>query len=75
MTKELNYFQNQPFDCKVLDISYLAIPKNGSSYVKSIFYRLNNFNHRLNLELPNLKWHEVYKIKKDIRFFQIEINR
>jgi len=69
MTKELNYFQNQPFDCKVLDISYLAIPKNGSSYVKSLFYRLDNFNHRLNIEVPNRKWHEAYRNKKGHKVF------
>lgn len=63
------YFQNQPFDCKALDISYLAIPKNGSSYVKSIFYQLDNFDHQLKAVPPNPEWRNIYKNNKGLEVF------
>lgn len=69
MTKDLKYFQNQPFDCKALDISYLAIPKNGSSYVKSIFYQLDNFDHQLKAVTTNPEWHNIYRNNKGLEVF------
>lgn len=59
----IDHFQNKPFDCKLLNIRYLAIPKNASSFIKTFIYNLNNFNECYKNNNFILNAHEVYKNK------------